>query len=108
MRFLIDENLNRAVVRWFISKGHEAEHVEDVLGQAAGDETIAERAVRQGAIIVSKDFDFFDRIDGGQPLTLLWLRTGNLRTRALIERLQADWPRIEQAFSKGQKVVELL
>ena len=41
-------------------------------------------------------------------MTLLWLRTGNLRTRALIERLQADWPRIEQAFSKGQKVVELL
>jgi len=27
MRFVIDENLKRAVARWFVSKGHEAQHV---------------------------------------------------------------------------------
>jgi len=80
------------------------------LGQAAGDHAIAEHAVRHNANarIVSRDFDFFDRIAGDQQLTLLWLRAGNLRTRALIQRLEADWPQIEAAFSNGQKVVGLL
>ncbi len=98
MRFLAAENLNRALGRWFVSKGHEAEQIEDVLGKAARGHAIAERVAHEGAIVLSRDLDVLDRVDGGQQLSLLWLRTGNLRTRAVIARLDADWPRIDDAF----------
>lgn len=107
MRFLIDEQLSRKLVAWFKSKSHEAEHVEDVLGKAAGDHAIAAYALSRRAVIVSKDLDFLDIVDNDETLNLLWVRTGNMRTKALIARLEADWARIEAALGSGQRVVEL-
>lgn len=108
MRFLIDEQLSRKLLRWFADKAQHAEHVADVLGQAASDHAIAAYARRNGAVIVSKDFDFVDMLEGVEGPRLLWVRTGNLRTGALIERLEAGWPHIEAELTKGRPVVELL
>lgn len=107
MWFLIDENLSRRLVRWFSARGHDAEHVEDVLGAAADDQRIAAYARSRQAVIVSKDFDFVDLPGWREGPILLWLRTGKLRTHALLERLDMDWARIEGAFLAGQTVVEL-
>jgi hypothetical protein len=60
MRFLIDENLSRRLIRWFAAKQHVAEHVEDVLGQSTDDRAIVAYARSHSAIIVSKDYDFVE------------------------------------------------
>lgn len=108
MRFLVDNQLPVAVARWLAGKGMEADHVLDLGLDKAGDSTIWALAISQGSIVASKDDDFL--LLASRPRDtgrLLWVRTGNCRTPALLSRLTVAWPAIENAFAQGQRVVEL-
>jgi hypothetical protein len=37
----------------------------------------------------------------------MWVRLGNCRTSALIEAFDRLWPRIDQAFLSGERMVEI-
>lgn len=58
MRFLVDAQLPPALARWFVGKGHEAEHVADCGLADASDRAIWGYALDVGAVILTKDEDF--------------------------------------------------
>jgi len=80
-----------------------------VLGDGAPDRTILRYAADHGAVIVSKDWDFFDLVNdeatGAQPL--LWIAIGNAVNRVLLALLEREWPRIEAELLAGAEVVVL-
>jgi predicted nuclease of predicted toxin-antitoxin system len=108
MRFIVDEQLPPRVADWLQGKGHEANHIKSIEPGPASDRKIVELAIQTRAIIVSKDSDFpslLERLPSAPQL--VWLRVGNTLNRALIQRLEAEWPRMERDLLIGMKIVEL-
>ena len=108
MKFLVDNQLPKALARWLTERGHDAVHVLDRGKGQTDDRQIWAEAIDEGRIVVSKDEDFFilatRPADAGQ---LLWLRIGNCRTQSLLTSLDGSLPAIIQAFQSGQRIVEL-
>ncbi len=63
MRFLIDAQLPPSLARWMASRGHVAEHVARVMTPTVQDSGIVRYAAENGAVIVTKDFDFLTLAD---------------------------------------------
>ena len=106
MKFLIDAQLPPALCQWLQARGHAAVHVYDIGLGGASDEAIADRAVADQAMLISKDEDFLilrlpDRFG------LLWLRCGNATNRALSAWLDARWDRVEALLAAGERMIEL-
>ena len=93
MKFLVDNQLPQALVRFFRRRGLDCHHVLDVGLAEASDEDICRYARAEGRIIVSKDEDFlYLSSQFKTPITLLWVRLGNCRTAALISNRGAiEW-----------------
>lgn len=109
MRFVVDAQLPPRLADWIRAKGHDAEHVASVLGESTPDRTILRYAAKHGAIIVSKDWDFFDLVDDDEAPSqpLLWIGIGNTINRVLFALLETEWPRIEDELRAGAQVVLL-
>jgi predicted nuclease of predicted toxin-antitoxin system len=61
-----------------------------------------------GATLVTKDADFVTlRALRERGPAVVWVRTGNTRRRALLERFEAALPSILSALERGEKVVVL-
>jgi predicted nuclease of predicted toxin-antitoxin system len=108
VKFLVDNQLPKALAQWLVERGHDAVHVLDRGQGQTDDRQIWSEAIAEARIVVSKDEDFFLLAtrpnDAGQ---LLWLRVGNCRTQALLATLSELLPSIEQAFQSGQRIVEV-
>lgn len=108
MKFIIDQQLPPAVGAWLRQLGHEAEHVREIGMRDAPDGDIWLRAVSDGASILAKDEDFASRrksVSAGPKI--IWLRCGNVSTKALIDLLTRDWPVIEFELNGGTSVIEV-
>jgi predicted nuclease of predicted toxin-antitoxin system len=108
MRFLVDAQLPPQLAAWLRDRGHEASALREIGLRDADDADIWSRALADGAIIVTKDEDFAamaGRIANGPQV--LWVRSGNLLRRALIDRFEAAWPQVEPFLAGGASVVEL-
>jgi predicted nuclease of predicted toxin-antitoxin system len=109
VKFLIDNQLPAALARWLARRGHDAVHVFELGVEIASDRSLWEYAFAEERIAISKDEDFFILANRpGDTGRLLWVRIGNCRTRALLSRLEAAWPEIEQSFADGERIVTLL
>lgn len=108
MKLLVDNQLPLALARWLAASGDDAVHVLDLGLETATDRVVWDRALLDERIVVSKDLDFFHLAnrpdDRGR---LLWIRIGNCRREALIALVERRWPAIAEAFSSGQRIVEL-
>ncbi len=108
MRFLVDAQLPPALAAWLRSQGLDAEHVEDVGLRNAEDLPIWKYAQSAGAIILSKDEDFAERVmRDPQGPSVVWLRIGNTTNRALLEWLESRWPNIVSLLSLDHRLVEV-
>lgn len=108
MRFLVDTNLPKRLAWWIVGKGHQAEHVLHLGLAQAGDEVLWKRAEETGAVIVSKDEDFVDRVRlSASGPAVLWLRTGNGTTTDLLTLLEPLWPAIETRLATNDRLVEV-
>jgi predicted nuclease of predicted toxin-antitoxin system len=108
MKFLVDVQLPGTLARWLRGRDCDAVHaLERDLGQV-DDRTLWNLAIEEERIMISKDEDFFILAmrpkDSGR---LLWLRIGNCRTTNMLTLLNQRWNAIEQAFSEGQRIVEV-
>jgi predicted nuclease of predicted toxin-antitoxin system len=57
---------------------------------------------------VSKDADFPDLLAlRGVSNQLIWVRVGNTLNRVLLQRLDAEWARIESELIAGASIVKL-
>ena len=107
MRFLVDAQLPPALARRIEAEGHEAEHVVDCGLAAASDDSIRRHAERTGAVIVTKDEDFAVHhiLSSGPPV--VWLRVGNTRRAALLDRMDHELGLIVVALQRGETLVEI-
>lgn len=108
MRFIVDAQLPPALAHHFQRLGYTADHVIDLGLERAADRDIWEAAVAGSAIIVTKDEDFQAmRAIREQGPAILWIRTGNTTTPALLDTMTAAWPLILEALERGEPIIEV-
>ena len=87
MKFLFDQNLSPRLVRALRDVYSQCEHVRNVGLNEADDSAVWAYAKNNGFMIVSKDFDFYQRSQVlGPPPKVIWVKLGNCSTQA-VERV---------------------
>ena len=83
MIFIIDAHLPKSLCKYFRALGHTAFHTIDFpLGNATSDGWLSEEAAKRGAVVVSKDSDFFHSfLLHRKPPKLIMVKVGNLKLR---------------------------
>lgn len=105
MKFIVDENLPPRLVSWLRQRGHDATHCRDVLGEDRSDDALAQIAVAEQRIIVTKDGDF------DPPRTserVLRLRVGNCSNAILFEWLTTRLDDALARFARDEIYVEVV
>ena len=109
MRFLVDAQLPPALARWLVAKGHAAEHVADRGLQAAADAAIWDQALREQAVIITKDEDFAQRkaLAGNGP-GVVWVRLPNTRRQELLTWFETALPNLVATLERGETLIEIV
>lgn len=107
MKFLIDQQLPRALAALLNRAGHEAIHVRDLELEFAADRDIWNAAARIGAAIISKDEDFSGAARRASGPQVVWVRLGNCSNERLLTRFKEALPDIVIELSSGAPLVEL-
>lgn len=97
MKFLVDENVSLAVAERLRKLGNEAEAVIESGLSSSTDREIFQRAVKQGAVLITRDHHFTNGIlfPATQTKGIIYFRQGNLRSdkeAELIEKIIREWP----------------
>jgi predicted nuclease of predicted toxin-antitoxin system len=103
MKFIIDENLPQRLGPWLSQRGHDAVHVRDE-PDLQSDRAIAEKAVREARVILTKDNDFDPPRYGER---VLHLRVGNCNNSALFAWLEARLDNALERFARGEAYVDV-
>lgn len=73
----------------------------------ADDAAIRAYAGRNGAVLITKDRDFVSAVESQETaIQVVWVRTGNASTRALLQRIEAAWPQLMTHLAEGAQLVE--
>lgn len=85
MRFLLDAQLPPRLAKLLRARGHEADHAVDLGLGAADDSAIWSRAGALGAVIITKDDDFRERVLFSKGrVQVVVIRIGNCSNQALV------------------------
>ena len=100
MKFLVDAQLPRRLVRRLREAGYEALHTLDLpLGNRTTDALIIELSIREQYVVVTKDSDFVNSFTlHRQPYKLLLVSTGNLRNSELEAVFLSNLEKIAEGF----------
>lgn len=97
MRILADENVNRPIIEWLRSQGH------DILAMAERDPGLADTAVLDeatmgGRVVITFDLDYGSLVyrSGKEAAGILLLRLRALDAPQLLSLFQSHWPEIER------------
>lgn len=99
MRFLLDQNIPVSVARVLTERGHETQHVRDVLRPDSPDQLIAFLAIQENFIILTHDKDF-KNINASSP-------RGYARRMKLADRIILG-PTSVKAAPRLEQVLDLL
>ncbi len=108
MRFLADAQLPPALVTLIADHGYLAEHVTDIGPGDAPDRALWACAIENDAVLITKDEDFatmalFETVSP----TIIWIRTGNLRRRELLDWFEPLIDRVTKLITEGNRLIEL-
>lgn len=107
MKFIVDQQLPPALVKWFESRGHSAQHVFFIGLGDVDDRAIWDHALLEMAVVVTKDADFAERrLREAHGPTILWLRIGNSTKQDLFAFMDRAWPVVEPALN-SESIVEV-
>ena len=108
MKFIVDEQLPASLVRWLETEGHSAIHATSLgTGTKISDLDICQKSMADERVVISKDVDFFNRfLLKNEPWKLLYLTTGNIPNRELLQLFQANFPKILEMLATAD-VIEL-
>jgi predicted nuclease of predicted toxin-antitoxin system len=99
MRWLIDAQLPKRIAAALNHRGHIATHTLDLPNaNATKDAEVVEFATANGAVVISKDYDFVNYFHlTGKPRLLL-ISTGNITNNELLELMLKQLPQIEKGY----------
>ena len=108
MKFLVDNQLPKALARFLASRGVDCQHVLDLeLGEAT-DASIWDYASRNDCVVISKDEDFLYLANvPSAKARFVWVRFGNCRSKTLLAAVENLWPKIEAGLKAGDRIIEL-
>jgi predicted nuclease of predicted toxin-antitoxin system len=100
MKFLVDAQLPRRLVKRFREAGFEAIHTLDLpMGNRTSDAEINALSIRDHYVVVTKDADFVNSFHlRHQPYKLLLVSTGNISNAELEALLSTNIESISQGF----------
>jgi predicted nuclease of predicted toxin-antitoxin system len=108
VRFLIDNQLPRALARLLTDLGHQAVHVLDIGLAQTDDRAIWIYAAQNDCVIVSKDSDFANlALLDPHRVRFVWVRIRNCRKVALLQAFKDALATIEQQLDAGENFIEL-
>ena len=110
MKFLVDAQLPYKLKKWLEGQGHDTIHTDDLFSQhlTPDFEIVKVAEEEEERIIISKDSDFYKLyLIKGTPKRLLFITTGNIVNKDLIELFELNFSIIEQYFNSGNNVIEL-
>lgn len=108
MKFLVDNQLPPALVKFLISKGHDASHVIDLHLESATDTEIWTYAEANSLVLITKDEDFPRRASRlNASVQVVWVRLGNCRKTALLSTFDSVFSQIETALRAGDHLIEI-
>jgi len=88
MKYLFDQNISNRILKLLPEQYEGSSHVKKEGLVNSQDKEIWEFARNNGFIIVTQDSDFNDLNSlYGFPPKVIWIRTGNLNTRSMLETL---------------------
>jgi len=92
VKFLVDAQLSRKIASFLIENDHDAIHTLDLPNKnATSDLEINRISISEQRIVISKDVDFYNRyLTKLEPYKLLYVNTGNLSTKALIDLIDKN------------------
>ncbi|MEK6300794.1 MAG: DUF5615 family PIN-like protein [Acidobacteriota bacterium] len=101
MKFLVDAQLPRRLVKRFREAGFEAIHTFDLpLGNATQDTAINALSIRKQYVVVTKDADFVNSFHlHRRPFKLLFVSTGNIKNSELESLFLANLKTISEEFA---------
>lgn len=106
MRFLVDAQLPRRLVKLLQHRGHDAVHTLELPeGNRTSDDSLCDLCRGHERVLISKDSDFVDsHLLQGRPARLVHVATGNI-TNCELERLFALYePDLIEALRHAQYV----
>ncbi len=108
MKFLIDAQLPKALAAFFRERGFDSVHTLELPNKNVTDDLeINSISLSEQRIVISKDSDFYDSYSAKQePYKLLYLTTGNIRNKDLIDIFDKNLLLIIHSLQNGS-VVEL-
>jgi predicted nuclease of predicted toxin-antitoxin system len=107
LNFIVDAQLPPQLAMWIREQGLPARSLRELGLQCADDSTIWDLAKQETAIIVTKDEDFILLAAARPGPSVLWVRTGNLVNRLLLDCFRRSWPEVLAHLRSGARVVEL-
>jgi predicted nuclease of predicted toxin-antitoxin system len=101
VNFLVDAQLPRRLVAWFVANGHDAKHTLDMPdANRSSDDQVIVLADLEQRVVVSKDADFVDsHLLHDRPAKLLLVSTGNISNDDLELLLALLLPDIVREFA---------
>ena len=108
MKFLIDEQLPYLLADWLQEKGYDAIHVTSLLtNERIPDGYICEQSMAEQRVVITKDVDFFNAfLVKQQPCKLVYVTTGNLKNRQLLDLFRSSLGQLLDTLQMAQ-VIEI-
>ncbi|QPH40949.1 DUF5615 family PIN-like protein [Pedobacter endophyticus] len=102
MKFLIDANLPFKLALHLRNKGFDVIHTDDLPNkEQTTDREIRKTSLEQDRVVISKDSDFLDsHIIIGVPKKFLFISTGNIINRNLINLIESNLNQIVDLLSE--------
>ncbi len=100
MKIFIDANLPFKLAILLYNKGFDVIHTDNLPNkERTSDNEIRAIAIAQNRIVITKDSDFLDsHLIKGVPSKLLYISTGNIRNKNLMDLIEKYFDEIIQLF----------
>ena len=109
MKLLLDENLSNRIVYRIIDLYSSSDHVKTLALTNTDDSIIWEYAKANNFVIVSKDYDFYQRsLLYGHPPKFIYLKVGNCPTSKIVQILRDNFDTIIQFRDRESESILVL
>ncbi|MBK9017744.1 MAG: DUF5615 family PIN-like protein [Saprospiraceae bacterium] len=108
MKFLVDEQLPISLVKWLAAQSYDVIHATS-LGKYTriSDKDVCMESMLNKRVVISKDIDFLNTfLIRKEPWKLIYLTTGNISNKALLELFQSNLSQLIDLFDKAS-VIEM-